>query len=353
MPISNDQSNAAQGTVRRLRLTKKLALLLTMILFATLATGAGAEASGQRSSQVVVANRGSGDISVVDTQTLDVQTIDLPGEAEPMYVSHDRRNDRVIVGDRASDTVVALDQDTYEVVGSAPVGEGVFHQWLDPRLRQLWVVGDTSNTVTVIGTDWLDVLATIDIPADLTARGGKPHDVFVSGRHAFVSILGLEDGSGVVLRYSTRNFTETGRIATGGDPHLFVDQNRLYVASQESSSVTRYRVGSLREVSTAAVPNAHGIFVTKKNEVLVTNIAGGGTDAVWELNARLSKVRDTADTSEPTPHNLTVDDRRQAWVTHSGGTANRVSVIDLDRKGFGDTTVITVGTNPFGLAFVR
>ena len=330
----------------------KLSLLLAALLFATFVTGGGVEASGRRDGQVVVANRGSGDISVVDTKTLDVVTVDLPGEAEPMYVSHDRRNDRVIVGDRASSTVVALDEDTFEVVGSTAVGGGVFHQWLDPKVRQLWVVGDTSKTVTVVGTDWLDVLATIDIPADLTERGGVPHDVFVSGRHAFVSILGLDDGSGVVLRYSTRKFTETGRITTGGDPHLFVDKNRLYVASQESSSVTRYRVGSLQEVSTTSVPNAHGIYVTNKNEVLVTNIGGGGIDAVWELNARLNRVRDITDTSVPTPHNLTVDDRRQAWVTHSGGTANQVSVIDLERRGFGDATVITVGTNPFGLAFV-
>lgn len=334
-----------QSTTRRLA-----AVTLGGALAVTLAAAVPAAAKPHHDA-VVVANRGSGDVSVIDARTLGVTTLDLPGDAEPMYVSHDSRHDRVLVGDRASSTVVALDEDTFEVVGTVEVGDGVFHQWYDAGRDQLWVVGDTSGTVSVVDGGDLAVLATVDLPADLADRGGRPHDVFVAGRYAFVSVVGLDDGSGVVLRYSTRTFAETGRIDTTGDPHLFVRGAVLYVASQEGSSVTAYRTDSLRELRSADVPAAHGIWVTGRGEVLATNIAGGGTDAVWNLGTRLQGSA-TADTAVPTPHNL-VETRGQVFVTHSGATANQVSVIDRTRHGFGTVAQVTVGTNPFGLAVIQ
>lgn len=336
------------------RTTVLVALSLVLAMLSTLIAPGIAGAYGSNDA-VVVANRGSGDISVIDTDTLAVQTVDLPGEAEPMYVNHDRRNGQVLVGDRASSTVVALDDDTYEVIGTVAVGDGVFHQWSDSALRQLWVVGDTSQTVTVVNTKHLTVEATIDMPADLVSRGGKPHDVFVSGRRAFVSMLGVDGNTGVVLQYSTRDFSETGRVVTGDDPHLFVSGNRLFVASQDGASVSRYNARTLAPLGSIDVPAAHGIYVTNNRQVLVTNIAGGGTDAVYDLSKQLTKVRATTDTPTAVPHNITVDRDRQAWVTHSGAAANQVSVIEMNQrgKGFGDVTTVTAGTNPFGLAFVR
>lgn len=301
---------------------------------------------------MVVANRGSGDITLIDSRSLEVRDVDLPGTAEPMYVSHDLRHNRVLVGDRANSTIVAFDDDTYEVVGTVAVGDGVFHQWLENSRRQLWVVGDTSQTVTVVDSRDLEVIVTIDIPADIAAAGGKPHDVFVQGRHAFVTFVGLEDG-GLVVQYSTRTFEETGRVDVGGDPHVFVRGSRLYVASQETSTVARFRARDLRPERITDVPSAHGLFVTRAREVLATSIAGGGIDAVSELNAGLTRVRDTVDTDFPVPHNITVDNRRKMYVTHSGGTANTVSVVNLRPNGFGEPQTVVTGLNPFGLAFVR
>ncbi len=316
------------------------------------AVPAGAGSRHDRSESIVIANRGSGDLSVIDAASLDVTTIPLPGAAEPMYVSHDARANRVLVGDRASSAVVALDDQSFDVIASVPVGEGVFHQWLDARLGQLWVVGTTSTSVTVVDSRQLEAVATIPLPADLVARGGVPHDVFVKGRHAFVSVLGLDDGTGAVVQYSTRTFSETGRITTGDDPHLFVRGNRLYVASQDASSVSVHRAGSLRLLNEIAIPSAHGIFVTPRGDVLVTNIAGGGTDAVWQLNHRLSRIEAVADTATPVPHNIAAGRDGTAYITHSGATADQVTVIERSRSGFGSPTSVTVGTNPFGLAVV-
>ena len=322
------------------------------ILAALLSPGT-AEATSP-SSTVVVANRGSGDISVIDTSSLAVTTVTLPaGNAEPMYVSHDIRHNRVLVGDRGSSTIVAFDDETYDVVGTVAVGDGIFHQWIDSMREQLWVVGTTNSTVSVVDTEDLSLITTFALPADVIADGGVPHDVFVAGNHAYVSVLGLSGGSGLVIQYSTKDFSGTGRVVTGGDPHLFVRGGKLYVASQEAGSVSRFHAVTLAPLGAASVPAAHGLYVTDRGEVLVTNIAGGGTDALWELDSRLSAVVDVADTTPPVPHNLTVDDSRKLWVTHSGATADQVSVVHLDNDGFGSSTTVTVGTNPFGLAFVR
>lgn len=333
------------------RLTTAFVALAAVV--ATLLGPAAADATSSPSS-VVVANRGSGDISVIDTATFGVTTIALPAEnAEPMYVSHDSRHDRVLVGDRGSSTVVAFDDQTYDVVGTVAVGDGIFHQWLDVEREQLWVVGTTNSTVSVVDSEDLSLVTTFDLPADVIADGGIPHDVFVADNHAYVSVLGLSGGDGLVIQYSTMDFAETGRIDTGGDPHLFVRGGKLYVASQAASSISRFQAVSLAPLGSQSVPTAHGLFVTDRGEVLVTNIAGGGADALWELDSRLAAVTDVADTMPPVPHNLTVDDDRQLWVTHSGGTADQVSVVQLDNDGFGSSTTLTVGTNPFGLAYVR
>lgn len=326
--------------------------LLVAVLVAALAPAAAAADTDDRGPTVVVANRGSGDLTVIDSVTLATQTIDLGGDAEPMYVNHDPVRGLVFVGDRADDSVVVLDDQTFEQLDRIAVAPGVFHQWLDPDLGQLWVVGDSSRTVSVVDVATGTVSWTIDIPADLVASGGVPHDVFVAGDRAFVSILGLPGDTGAVLQYSTSTFVETGRAATGGDPHLFVDGTSLYVASQSAGTVTRYRAADLAPLGSTSVPGAHGIFVTDRNDVLVTNLPGGGADAVWDLNRSLNRVKDVADTSVPVPHNVAVDSLRQLFVTHSGATADQVTVIQLDPNGFGSAVTVTAGTNPFGLAFV-
>lgn len=345
---------------RRLLLRAGGFLAALMMLVVAAGVGSASAHSSRRpdAGQIVVANRGSGDLSVIDATSHDVTQVGLPdgsaGPSEPMYVNHWRRGDKVFVGDRANDRVLVLDDETFETIDEISVGAGagVFHQWIGPRGRQLWVVGDVANTVTVIDPASHQVQATIDIPTDLTEAGGKPHDVFVSGRHAFVSIVGLDVG--IVLRYDSRTFQETHRVEVAGDPHLFVRGNRLYVPQQDGSKVSLFNVWDLRPIRDADVPAAHGVWVTKNGRVLTTNIAGGGSDAVYLLNRSLRKVHDTVNTAVPTPHNITVDAaERQAFVTHSGAAANQVSIIDLRGRHFGSTSTVTVGTNPFGLGLVR
>ncbi len=325
------------------------AFLLVAALLVTLASPATAKPDS--SSLLVVANRGSGTVSVIDSGDSSAIDVDLPGDAEPMYVSHDDRNGTVLVGDRASSSIVALDDTTFEIVGSVSVGAGVFHQWLDSSRNQLWVVGTAAGTVTVVDTDTLTAVDTFAVPSDLIDRGGVTHDVFVEGNQAFVSVLGLDDGTGEVLQYSTKTRELTGRITVGGDPHLFVRNGRLYVASQDASQVSTYVASTLRLMSQTEVPAAHGIFVTRSNDVFVTNIAGGGDDALWQLRGpSLHQTVDPVDTTVAVPHNVAVDAAGTVFITHSGMTASEVTIIDAQS---GEQTVVEAGTNPFGLAVVE
>jgi DNA-binding beta-propeller fold protein YncE len=341
-------SGATIRTTRRCAIGIAAAAAAGLVLGAPLATAVAAPDGG--GDAAVIANRGSGDVSVIDADTLAVDTFDLPGEAEPMYVSHDPDNGRVLVGDRASSSIVVLDDESFDVVGSVPVGAGVFHQWLDPHRNQLWVVGDLDDTVTVVDGEDLTVITTIDLPADIVAAGGRPHDVFVDGNLAFVSIVGLAGADDAVIQYSTKTFTATGRIAVGKDPHLFVRAGILYVASQDAGRVVARVASTMRVLGSVEIDAAHGIWVTPTGEVLVTNIAGGGTDAVWDVD-RLLDVDHTTDTAVAVPHNLAEVDG-QVFVTHSGATNDSVSVIAHGRDGFGTSEVVTVGSNPFGLAVI-
>ena len=127
--------------------------------------------------KVVVANRVSGTISIIDTRTDQVaDTIALPATGiapDPMYVVYTHVGHRVFVGDRNNNRVVVFDADDFSVEGIIPTGNGIFHMWADPQNRQLWVNNDIDNTVTVIDPATLQVLTTVPMPTDLVADGGK------------------------------------------------------------------------------------------------------------------------------------------------------------------------------------
>ena len=130
--------------------------------------------------RVVICNRASNSISVIDAATNDVlDTYDMPDDGEPMYAVHIPQAKAVFVGDRANDRVVAFDEDDFSVVGTVPAGDGVFHMWASPNGNQLWVNNDVDNTTTIINPASMKVKGTAVTPADLVDLDGKPHDVFV------------------------------------------------------------------------------------------------------------------------------------------------------------------------------
>lgn len=326
------------------------------------------EERGWFSQEVVVANRASGSISVIDGRRANLrETIDLPmndGDAtpEPMYVVHVKPRHRVFVGDRANNRVVAFDDRTYDVEGMAPAGDGVFHMWADKLGRQLWVNNDVDNTTSVIDPRRLDVIATVPTPADLVAEGGKPHDVIVGpfGIFAYVSVVGLPGDHDYVIQYSTHSFEELNRAAVGKDSHLSVaiQHNRLYVPCQNTNEVIVLNRFTMEEIDHLDVPGAHGAGMSRNGRTFYTaNLPGGGTDALYTIDTRTNElIGEPVDSPYPVPHNIALSpDGRRLFLTHSGGTSDKVTVYRTSRWDPTPEYVgeVTVGLNPFGLAYVR
>jgi len=320
---------------------------------------------GGESGDIVVANRNSGSISVIDTKTDEVTgTYHLhanPNTAEPMYVVYDKRRNRVIVGDRANNTVVVFNANSYDVETSITVGQGVFHMWADRLGKQLWVNNDVDNTTSVINLRTLQVIATVPTPADLVSMGGKPHDVFLGpmGQIAYVSIVGVAGASDYVVQFNTRTFEETGRSAVGKDPHLSIPlvSHYLYVPCQNSDEVYVLNRFNMNVVETISVPGAHGAIMTTNGKVFyTTNLPGGGTNGIFAINTKSNNVLGSTNTPYPVPHNVAVNNSsKKLYLTHSGGTSDKVTVYSISNHNPVPVFLkeITVELNPFGLAYAQ
>ncbi len=317
--------------------------------------------------RVVIANRASGTISVIDARTDEVVgTYALPssdGEPapEPMYVVSVPRYGRVFVGDRANDRVAVFNARTFDVEGMVPAGAGVFHMWADARGRQLWVNNDVDNTTTVIDLRTLTVRATVPTPADLVAMGGHPHDVILGplGVLAYVTVLGVSGDNDYVVQFSTHSLQETGRAPVGKDAHLSLTRrNRwLYVPCQNTNQVIVLNRFTMQPRTDIAVPGAHGAGMTHSGRwFYTTNISGGGTDAISTINTRTNTLAgDPVDSPYPVPHNLALTrNDRKLYLTHSGGTSDKVTVYRIHGHDPTPQYVgeVTVGLNPFGLDVV-
>lgn len=336
---------------------------LSLCALVLVATGAQtlAEPIGELGG-VVVANRASGSISVIDVATSGVTDFALPAGAstpEPMYVVYSPGNDVVFVGDRANNRVVAFNAQTFAVETTIPTGAGVFHMWGEPSTGHLWVNNDIDNTVTAIDMMTMSPTTTFPTPADLVAMGGKPHDVILdpSGPYGYVSMLGLSGDNDYVVKFSTETYAELDRLAVGKDPHLSLSayHDKLYVPTQGADEVAVLDRGTLDPVTSIAVANAHGAVTNADGSLFyTTNIAGGGTDGVAVIDTATDTVLNSVDTPFAVPHNLALSPNEgRLYVTHSGGTSDQVSIFDLsDPTNPTYLTSVDVGFNPFGIATV-
>jgi DNA-binding beta-propeller fold protein YncE len=240
-------------------------------------------------------------------------------------------------------------------------GHGVFHMWVDQLGKQLWVNNDIDNTTTVIHPGSLEVIATVPTPADLVAQGGKPHDVVVdhNSKLAYVSVLGGSTANDFVVQFRTDTFEETARAEVGQDPHLSLTRRNgyLYVPTQNSNAVYILDRFTLEQVDVLNVPGAHGAGMAFNGKYFyTTNLTGSGTDALFTIDTHTNSVLGSAvDSPYPVPHNITLTQSPgKLFVTHSGGTSDKVTFYDVSYTEpipvFAGE--VTVGLNPFGLAYV-
>ncbi len=339
------------------RVAKCLSVWMLCLATWVVAAGVAPHEAAAAGGKIVVANRGSGTISVIDVHSDRVSVpIPLPmfsGDAapEPMYVVNTPAKNRVWVGDRANDRVVVFDGNKFKLEATVSTGAGVFHMAADRAGHQLWVVNDVDRTATVIDAKKLKVIATVPMPGNL----GAPHDVVLDDHGVFAYVTFLADAK--VVQFETFTFSEVGRADVGGSPHVIYNGkfDELYLPSQGADAVFVLDAVDLSPVDVIDVPAAHGtIMSTNGKRFYTTNIAGGGTKGIQCIDTRLNEVVGVADTPNPVPHNLALsNDGKKLYVTHSGpGTT--VSVFRVNDKGSPTfLRSIGVGANPFGLSAVR
>ena len=346
-------------------------LVMAVLLIVTLLVGlipaavAQAQTADPSRAKIVVANRGSGSLAIIDAKSGALrETLALPPGAhqpEPMYVVYTPAKNRVWVGDRANDRVVAFDANHFSVETIVPVGAGVFHMWADPQNEQLWVVSDRDKTISVVELKSQSLLATIPIPADLQASGGIPHDVTLDPLRnlAFVTVNGVAGPHDYVVQYSTETFEELGRAAVGKDAHLSLarQDNQLYVPCQGSSVVFVLNRESMQTLTTIELPGAHGAGMARDGQVFyTTNIPGGGAQGLFAIDTNTNTILGPATGAPyPVPHNIALTpDSNTLFLTHSGPTADKVTIYSASQQNPLPVLVgeVTVGLNPFGLAYV-
>jgi DNA-binding beta-propeller fold protein YncE len=338
-------------------------LLLTLVVASIVSSPAIAIPVGQ----IVVANRGSGNISVIHAATNAVMNYGLPSgpnTPEPMYVVYSPVNHRVFVGDRQNDRVVIFDANSFSVLGTIPAGRGVFHMWGDPLQNQLWVNNDIDKSITVIDMLTFAPITTFSTPADLNALGGKPHDVILDPTAHFAYVTMIDVGGAAdldfVVKYSTDTFMEVGRAAVGEDPHVSLSRHHdfLYLPSQDSDALVVLNKNTLAPVTSIALDNAHGAGMTANGATFyTTTFPGNGVNGITAINTMTNGVigQATAPMLGVGPHNIGLSlDNSRLYITHTGGTSNTVSFYDISSANpipvhMGN---VTVGTNPFGIAAV-
>jgi DNA-binding beta-propeller fold protein YncE len=310
----------------------------------------------------VVADRGSATLTVIDVDNDKASTVAMPAGAktpEPMYVVFTPVRNRLFVGDRANNRIVVFNPKDFSVEKEVPTGAGIWHMWASELCLQLWIVNDVDKTMTVVDTASLNVVATIPLPADLVAMGGRPHDVILdpTAPFAYVTMIGFPGLSDYVIKYSTTTLAEVGRQQVGKDPHLSLTWRNplLYVPCQNSGQVFVLDRRTLTVMPSIPVPGAHGAgMALSGQQFYTTDFTSTSANGLYAIDTGTNQVVGRTDTPFSTPHNIAVTSGgRKIYVTHSGANSN-VSVYVVNRQ---DPTprffrTVATGQNPFGLAFV-
>ncbi len=333
--------------------------------------------------RIVVANRTSGTLSIIDenSDTL-IRSVSVAGKfarpPEPMYVNYIPKYNRLLVNDRANKQIIALNADNYKIINTIKTGAGAFHMWSDGVGKQTWTVNDMDKSFTVINPKTLTALKTVGIPEDLKSQGGKPHDILLDkkGKWAITTIVGVTGEHDYVVQYNTKNFKEIARQAVGKDPHVGVlnDGKLLFVPTQNANKVYVMNPNKKLEIiKELTIPGAHGAAWTPNGNFFYTSnlpkaaLADGKNDMLWAINAKTLEIAGSAsfpataaDTGLQAAHNLTINAAgNKLYLTHSGhepgsqiGDVTVYNISDASPAPTYANKRIPVGLNPFGIGYI-
>uniref|UniRef100_A0A7S1THC1 SMP-30/Gluconolactonase/LRE-like region domain-containing protein n=1 Tax=Compsopogon caeruleus TaxID=31354 RepID=A0A7S1THC1_9RHOD len=319
-------------------------------------------ASSSLQGTLVIANRGSGTLSVVDPITLaNITEVTLPDHGMPMYVNSVPATGEVWVGDRNNSRMVIYKIDGTELVydGYVPVEAGVFHSITTqvPKTRNpaVWVTCDTAKVTVVIDVLSRGRICTIPTPKRIRNSYGFPHDVTSNGRFGYVTYLNSSLNKGFVLAYDLQYRCHArAKYATAVDPHVGIwGRSRLVVAAQ-GGVVSVLQPGILTLRNRNRQPSPHGVTITRDGKLAyVTNIMNGGMMAVvvYQLPSGRLLECPMVMTSIGGPHNVDTSlDERRLFITHSMPSVNTAFEIGDDGCVEPNSEVqFFSGSVPFGL----
>lgn len=321
---------------------------------------------------IVVANRGTGNISILDEVTGElIRNVDLPAgqgenQPDPLYVYNLTSTDEIVVDDRANNRVVFFDSETFEVTGTVATGAGNFHMWASPQEDQLWVANDIDNTLTVIDPQTKQEITRVALPDEIIGPDSLPHDVTIdpSGDFAYVTVFQNDNpDNDLLLKIDANTFEILDTAPVGKDPHISVnpESNLVYVPGADTGTIDIFdrRGTELVRVDSLEQPGAHGIEFNNDGSLiyttnLPTGVPGNGEDGLFVIDPLTNEIITSVDTSGPGSHNVWLNgDNSRLFLTHSGPEETTVDVFSLEdpTNPVLETTTNTNSLNPFGLAY--
>ena len=303
-----------------------------------------------------VANRGAGTVSIYDARTTNrMDDLVMSGSnAAPTYVTYSKERDLLYVADFNNPRVVAYNMNDFSEAEEFQVGNGAFHMWTHDGIDQLWVNNLMDKTTSVVNLNSGMTMQTIQLPMGMELpMDAVQHDVIISpdGNYAYVSVLSSM-GNNYVLQYSTSNFSLMNYTMVGGDPHLTVTSDHLYILSQNDSTILEYNFDNLTPTGKGGmIPNAHGVTPGDMDDILVTNIPERKI-AVYNSDTQVvDRITDAGSTSG-VAHNLAFNPRKNILVLTLSGS-NTVDFFRVTNKKITYLSSDVSGMNPFGVVYVE
>ena len=311
-----------------------LAVLLACWVYASTAAQAAAR-------QLLVANAGDDNVSVIDTETHATVGQPIPVGDNPRGIAITRDGRYAFVANFDSDTVSVIDVHTDAVVGSPiSVPDGPLAVAASPDGARVYVLSANAERVSVIDVSTRQVVGNPVIlqqaPSDVTDMAVAP-----DGRHAYV----VRRGFGVVgvVDLINRTASANDTISFGGSPNaiaMFPEGARALVVGQSSlgdgafidtatNTVAEHRPYSYFD-ELAIAPNATFLYGIWNGG----NPGGPGTGFALRVPLRGSSpagvpLTDNAD--YPSAIAITPDSR-VAWMAFEHGIALDGGLLAIDTE---------------------
>ncbi len=259
-------------------------------------------------NRIYVANRSSGDVTVIDGATRATATVAVG--ADPDAVAVNPVTNRIYVANGSSNTVTVIDgaDDTSATV---PVGMLPFALAVNALTNTVWVANATDGTVTLIdgGTN-----ATTTVSA-----GARPQAIAVNPATHRIYVANGGDADVTVMGSTAATL---GTVAAGIQPSAIAVNpatNKNYVANYGSNTVT-----VISEEREAAVPLSAGIVPLVQNQ--------SAASSVGFTFRPLSAFFPTA----PPPQNVffQVDAREGPWTAAAGAGGTFSATVPALPPGF-------------------